>query len=163
MRAIRRRLRTCAWLALLSIMALSVGPTVSRLLLPAGVAFMSGSASRSLYEQSIGDATASLHVMGSAHQYHDDMAIVAAKAPKPSHPPAHEHALEHCGLCLLAAHAFTFVQERPEVTAFAECTRAVLDRIARSVPRLRCDWSPASSRGPPSPGLIPWDANARPT
>ena len=92
---------------------------------------------------------ASLQVMESAHHHHHDMATAAATAPAPLHPPAHEHALEHCGLCVLAAHAFTFVQERPALTAFVECTRPALDQITPAVPRLRCDWSPASSRGPP--------------
>jgi hypothetical protein len=63
--------------------------------------------------------------------------------------PAHEHALEHCGLCLLAAGAFAFVQERPVLAAFVECTHPAPRCVVAALPRLRCDWSPASSRGPP--------------
>lgn len=147
MRAVRRRLRACAGLALLSIFALAAGPTVSRLLLPARGAFISAAASHPLAEPAMSEATVPLHGMGSAHHHHHDMAM--ASVPAPSHAPSHDHALEHCGQCLLAAHAFTFVQERPALTAFVASTRPALDRIASTVPRLRCDWSPASSRGPP--------------
>jgi hypothetical protein len=145
MRAVRRRLRACAWLALLSIIALAAGPTVSRMLLPAGGAIMLGSGSHTLVEPATADATAA----GSAHHHHHGMVMGSTTAPVAPPAPAHEHALEHCGLCLLAAHAFTFVQHQPALTAFAGCTRPVLTPMAPAVPRLRCDWSPASSRGPP--------------
>ena len=148
MRAVRRRLRACAWLALLSIIALSAGPTVSRLLSPAVGAVTLGSSSHSL-AGAVGEAMDSPHGMGPAHHHHHDTAMAPETAPVPPHAPAHQHALDHCGLCLLAAHAFTFVQERPTLTAFVEFTRPAIDRIAPAVPRLRCHWSPASSRGPP--------------
>jgi len=149
MRAVRRRLRVCAWLALLSIIALATGPTMSRMLLPAGGAFMSGAESHSLAKAAVGEATVSPHGMGSAHHHHHEMANGPATAPVAPHTPAHEHALEHCGLCLLAAHAFTFIQDRPALAALVECTQAALSPIAPAVPRLRSDWSPASPRGPP--------------
>ena len=152
MHAVRRRLRACAWLALLSILALSAGPTISRLLLPPGGAVVSGAASHSMDERSMGEAMAAPDGMGSAHHRHHDIATAAATAPTPSHAPAHEHALEHCGLCLLAAHAFTFAQEWSALNAFVERTPPALNQLAAAVPRLRGDWSPASSRGPPLRG-----------
>src|SRR5450432_4143258 len=112
MRAVRRRLRAFAWLGILAIIALAAGPTVSRLLLPAADA-------------------------GSAHHHHQHSAMASGTAPAAPHAPAHEHALEHCGLCLLAAHAFTFVQERLALPAFVECARPVLTAIAPAIPRLR--------------------------
>ena len=106
---------------------------------------MLGSGSHALVVPATGDTTTS----GWAHHHHQGMAMVSTTAPAAPLAPAHEHALEHCGLCLLAAQAFTFVQDQPALTAWVECTRAVLTPIAPAVPRLRCDWSPASSRGPP--------------
>jgi hypothetical protein len=151
MRAVRRRLRVCAWLALLAILALAVGPTVSRLLLPAGNAFAPGTASQA--EPARGEATAPRHDIASTHHHHHhDMAMVPATTPAPTQPSPHEHALEHCGLCLLAAHGFTFVQDRPALVACIESTRPALDLITPALPRLRSDWSPASSRGPPLRG-----------
>jgi len=146
MRAVRRRLRACAWLALLAILALAVGPTVSRLLLPAGNVFASGTASR------MGEATVPRRDIESTHHHHHDMAMAPATTPVPTQPSPHEHALEHCGLCLLAVHGFAFVHDRPALTAFVESTRPALDRITPALPRLRSDWSPASSRGPPLRG-----------
>ena len=128
MHAVRRRLRACAWLALLSIGAVAVGPTVSRMLLPAGAA---------------------IHSAHAAHARHHDVALAPAAAPQTPAVPAHEHALEHCGLCLVAAHAFTFVEAPAALVAALECTRPALVALAPATPRLRCDWSPASSRGPP--------------
>ena len=152
MRAVRRRLRGCAWLALLAILALAVGPTVSRLLLPAGNVFAPGAASQALAELTRGEATVARHDIESTHHHHHDMAMAPATTPVPPHPPPHEHALEHCGLCLLAVHGFAFVQDRPALIAFIESTRPALDQIAPALPRLRSDWSPASSRGPPLRG-----------
>jgi len=128
MHAVRRRLRACAWLALLSISALAVGPTVSRMLLPAGASHLSAQG---------------------AHARHRHLAMMPAAAAQTPAVPAHEHALEHCGLCLLAAHAFTFVAEPPAPVAAVECIRPALVATPPAAPRLRCDWSPASSRGPP--------------
>jgi hypothetical protein len=120
------------------------------MLLPAGGAIVLAAGSQGLLEPAMGDATS----VGSAHHHHrHDMAMAPATTPVAPHAPAHEHALEHCGLCLLAAQAFTFVQDQPALNAFAECTRPVLTPMAPAVPRLRCDRSPASSRGPPAPGL----------
>lgn len=148
MRAVRRRLRACAWLALLSIVALAAGPTVSRLLLPVGGSLISGAATHSPVAHPTSEPTSSLQAIDS-WQHHQHAAMAAAAAPAPSHSPAHGHTLEHCGLCLLAAHAFTFVQENPALTGLVECTSPATDRTVPAVPRLRCDWSPASSRGPP--------------
>jgi hypothetical protein len=146
MRAVRRRLRACAWLALLSIAALAFGPTVSRILLPAGDASMSGAEAHARAQPAMGAATASALV----HQHQYDMAMGRAMAAREKpHVPMHEHTLEHCGLCLLAAQAFTFVHDQPALGAFVECTRAMLAPVAPAVPRPRSDWSPASSRGPP--------------
>ena len=67
------------------------------------------------------------------------MAMGSATAPVAPHAPAHEHSLEHCGLCLLAAHAFTFVQDQPAPAGLVECMRPVLrpDGTGRSAAALR--------------------------
>lgn len=145
MHAVRRRLRACAWLALLSIVALAAGPTVSRMLLPGSGAVLAGAGSQFLVEATPEEATVSSGAGRPAHHHHHAMAM--GQAPAPS--PAHDHALEHCGLCLLVAHGFTFVQEPPALTGLGGCVRPALTPIQPEVPLLRCNWSPASSRGPP--------------
>ncbi len=150
MRVVRRRLRACAWLALLSISALAVGPTVSRLLLPEGSPFVPATDIAHAPASHVhGQATAMSHAMAPAHRHLRVIASASAAQHEVPHPPMHEHALEHCGLCVLAAHAFTFSQERPELVAVSGSARLVLAPLAPSLPRLRLDWSPASSRGPP--------------
>jgi hypothetical protein len=141
MHVVRRRLRACAWLALLSIIALAAGPTVSRMRLPAnGAGVLEGGP----HLHASAATTGSMHEMGSAHHHHEG-------AMQPGTPPAlpHEHALEHCGLCLLAAHGFAFAHDPPALSAVRERLRLSKGQIAPAVPPLRCDWSPASSRGPP--------------
>lgn len=150
MRAVRRRLRACAWLALLSISSLAIGPTVSRLLLPAGSPFVSNAdLSRRAASHAHGEAAATSPAMALAHRHHQ--AIASASTPPTDTPrlPNHEHALEHCGLCVLAAHAFTFVQPQPGLVSASGSARLVLALATPNVPRLRLDWSPSSSRGPP--------------
>ena len=150
MRAVRRRLRAFAWLALLSISALAVGPTVSRLLLPAGSPFFpAADIAHAPASHVHGQATAMSHAMAPAHRHHHAIASASAALDEVPHAPRHEHALEHCGLCVLAAHALAILQERPEVVDVSDGTRLVLAPLPPGLPRLRVDWSPASSRGPP--------------
>jgi hypothetical protein len=106
---------------------------------------MLASDSHAVVESVTGDAATA----GSTHHHHHDLAMGSARAPVAPHAPAHEHVLEHCGLCLLAAHAFTFVPDQPALTAFVECSHPVPGLLAPAVPRLRWEWSPASCRGPP--------------
>ncbi len=149
MRAVRRRLRACAWLALLSISALAVGPTVSRLLLPAGSSFVPAlDVAHAPASHVHGPATVASHAMMPSHRHHAGASASTAPVEAPN-PPIHEHVLEHCGLCVLAAHAFTFVQDPPELVAVSVSAFRVLAPLVPSVPRLRLNWSPASSRGPP--------------
>jgi hypothetical protein len=156
MHAVRRRLRAWAWLALLSITALAGGPTLSRLLLPAVGPTLAAAVSHSPADPgSAVSAPAASPAMDMAHHHHDmamapgAMPGVPRALPTPLPVPAHEHALEHCGLCLLAAGAFAFVQERRVLAAFVECARPAARCVVAALPRLRSDWSPASSRGPP--------------
>ena len=62
--------------------------------------------------------------------------------------PAHSHTLDHCGLCAVAAAAFAFTASAPTLTRTGEVERAPVRAAAPAV-RLRLEWSPASSRGPP--------------
>ena len=150
MRAVRRRFRPYAWLALLSITALAICPTVSRMLLPGGGFAESASGAR-LNGDSEALATAgSPHGAGGTHDHHHhhDGAMQAGTMPA-SHAPSHQHALEQCGFCGLAAHAFAVVPVPAAVLVSSECGRRAYDEGAPAAPRPRCDWSPASSRGPP--------------
>src|SRR5450755_1302962 len=92
MHSLRRRLRLCVWLALLSITALAICPTVSRLLLPGGLVAPAASA----------------HGTGATHDHHAHHggAMQAGAMPVSSHVPSHQHSLEHCGFCVLAAQAY---------------------------------------------------------
>jgi len=152
MRAVRRRLRLYAWLALLSVGALAICPTVSRMLLPGG--FVESGAGVIASGSSATPATATLlHGAGAAHiHHHHDGAMHAGTMPVSPHAPSHQHALDHCGFCVLAAHAFAVVFPVPAaVLVSSEGGRRAYDESAPAVPRLRCDWSPATSRGPPLP------------
>jgi hypothetical protein len=133
MRAVRRRLRLYAWLALLAIAALAICPTVSRVFAP------DGSAAPPLL------GTGAAH----AHHHHHDGTMQAATTPVAPHVPSHQHSLEHCGFCVLAAHAFAVAPAPTAMLASSDCGRRAEIGRAPAVPRLRCDWSPASSRGPP--------------
>jgi hypothetical protein len=154
MRAVRRRLRLYAWLALLSVGALAICPTVSRVLLPVG-GFAESAPSARLRGDSEALATAALPHQADAAldhpRHHHDGAMHPGAMPVSPHSPSHRHALEHCGFCVLAAHAFAVVPVPAAVLVSSEDGRCAYDEGAPAVPRLRCDWSPASSRGPPLP------------
>jgi hypothetical protein len=152
MRAVRRHLRTWAWLALVSICGLALGPTVSRLLLPSSGAFEQPSSAQTRFPYPHEGLTSSLRGTDSSHHHHHEIATGSGPPPLTGNPPTHDHALEHCGLCLLAAHAFTFTQQSPGLIALRQRARPVNAAIATRLPRLRSDWSPASSRGPPPLG-----------
>ena len=152
MRAVRHRLRRYAWLAILAIAALAICPTISRLVLPEGFADVAHGAQPSRDSASI--AEPSPHGTGAAHdhyQHHDSMMLTGAM-PVSSHAPSHQHTLEHCGFCVLAAHAFAVAPAPAVVLTASDYGSQAYDGGAPAVPRLRCDWSPASSRGPPLRG-----------
>jgi hypothetical protein len=140
MHAVRRRLRLYAWLALLSITCLAICPSVSRLLVPARDAHQA--------------TAALLHGTGAGpgHHHHHDSAMQGGMLPASSHAPLHQHSLEHCGFCVLAAHAVAVAPVPAALFAASVCLRQAFNGNAAAAPRLRCDWSPASSRGPPLPG-----------
>jgi hypothetical protein len=150
MHAARRHLRAWAWLALVSIVGLALGPTVSRLLLPSSGAFEQPSGAQTRFPYPNEGVTTSPRGADSSHHHHHEIATGSGPSPLTGNPSTHDHALEHCGLCLLAAHAFTFIQQRPELVALRERARPVRAAMATRLPRLRFDWFPASSRGPPS-------------
>jgi hypothetical protein len=144
MHAVRRRLRLYAWLALLSIASLAVCPSVSRLLVPA----------RDLQPSADTQAVATAALPGGTgaahdHHHHHDGMMQAGMLPASSHAPSHQHSLEHCGFCVLAAHAVVVASVPAAVLAASDCGRQAFNARVLAVPRLRCDWSPASSRGPP--------------
>jgi hypothetical protein len=150
MRAVRRRLRLYVWLALLSITALAICPTVSRMVLPDGFVQYDHVAQASGDTRAV--ATAELpHEAGAAHdhRHHHVGTVETVPMPVSTHPPSHHHTLEHCGFCVLAAHAFAVAPVAAEVLVSSDCGRRPYNRGVLTVPRLRCDWSPGSSRGPP--------------
>ena len=140
MHAVRRRLRLYAWLALLSITCLAICPSVSRLLVPAPEMLQ---ASATLLHGSDVEP---------AHHHHHDGSMQGGMLPASSHAPLHQHSLEHCAYCVLAAHAVAVAPVPAPVLAATVCRRQAFDANAAAAPRLRCDWSPASSRGPPLRG-----------
>src|SRR5689334_5817056 len=134
MRSIRRRLRDCTWLALLAMLTLALGPTISRLTLPEepphGGAFavqapMDHAAMHHEAMHHDAMAMAAMH----AHRHH------AAPMPPSDAPlrgaPSHHHTLEHCALCAVAASAFAVAPSPPVVLAAAIEPRAV------AIPRVR--------------------------
>ena len=139
-------------MALIAVLGLALGPTVSRLLLPSAAALEQTSATPTSAPGQHDQPTTESGTTDSLHHHHHQLARGLGSAPPAGNRPAHDHALEHCGLCLVAAHAFTFTQELPELLVFLEPAQRVTGAIALRLPRLRSDWSPASSRGPPTPG-----------
>ena len=150
MRAVRRRLQLYAWLALLSIIALAICPTISRMALPEGFVKSAHGAQPSGDSRAIATA-ASPHGTNAEHGYHHHHGgtVQTGAMPVSPHVPSHHHTLEHCGYCVLAAHAFVVAPAPAAVLVSSDCGRRAYNRGALAVPRLRCDWSPASSRGPP--------------
>ena len=126
MHAIRRRLHACTWIALLAIAGLAVGPTISRLTLPAV------------------EAPLAMH-----HVAMHDAAM--HEAPSPT-PPAHSHALDHCALCVLALFAFAIAPPPPLVAAPADAWRPLAPPRLAHVSPCRDTWSSIGARGPPALG-----------
>ena len=125
----RCRLRAFAWLACVAIAGLAIGPSISRV----------------LYAQ----ATLAQHgaALSGAH-HHDNHHPDDAAPDSSTHAPSHAHTLDHCGLCVVASCAIVVSTLAPSSTPAPSSERVVADATV-AVPRLRCDWSPASSRGPP--------------
>jgi hypothetical protein len=155
MHAIRRHLRACTSIALVAIALLAVGPTISRLTLPEVT--MPLAADRVAMHQA---ATHHAPLDGTAAVMVDGIAIAAvhaghhapeepAGAPTPA-PPAHQHTLEHCALCVVALFAVAVAPPPPSVVVPAAAPLSVaISRHAGIAPG-RDTWSPTGSRGPPA-------------
>jgi hypothetical protein len=150
MGSIRRRLRVFTWVALLAMVAIALGPTISRLTVPE--------------EPSRGDvfaldvpvdhgamhrAAMSTGAIDAQHRHVGVIAATAAPASPPTSPP-HCHTLERCALCAVAASAFAVAPPPPTVMAVATVRRQVAVLAERGLVPGRSPWSPATSRGPPA-------------
>jgi len=150
MHALRRRLRGCTWLALLAMVALALGPTISRLALPeepsprAALALGAPMDDAAMHHAAMDPAAMHAH-------HHHAASIDASNAPaSPPTRPAHHHTLEHCALCAVAATAFAVAPAPPLVIAAASVPRNVAALPERGLKPGRTPRSPASSRGPPT-------------
>jgi len=155
MHAIRRHLRACTSIALVAIALLAVGPTISRLTLP--------EATTPLTADRVAMHHATMHhapVDGAAVVMVDWIAMRAvhadhhapeepAGAPLPA-PPAHQHTLEHCALCVVALFAFAVAPPPPSLAAPAAAPLPVASSRSAGIAPGRDTWSPTGSRGPPA-------------
>ena len=151
--AIRRRLHACTWLALTAMLALAIGPTISRLTLPetGGPMGMDHAAMHhaALHHAGMnggdGVAMADAQAMPAVHHHHSH-----PPAGPASPPPGHTHSLEHCALCVVALSAFAVAPAPlPLVTPVCAPLQEPLPRD-RGVAPGRDIWSPIGSRGPPA-------------
>jgi len=159
MRALRRRLRGCTWLALLAMLTLAFGPTISRLTLPEDAqldhalaleapvdhAAMHHAAAATPMHAAAMDAVAT-----HAHHHH---ATPLADAQPPVSPPAappHHHTLAHCALCALAAGAYAVAPTLTLIALAAPARRSAARIPERGPAPGRTPRSPATSRGPPA-------------
>ena len=150
MRSFRQHLRACTWLAVLAMLTLALGPTVSRLTLPE-----EPSRAHAFALEVPMDHAAMHHAaldMAAMHGHHHHPAgMIATKGPtSPPTQPAHHHTLEHCALCAVAASAFAVAASPPVVVAVATVRRNTAVPAARRPAPGRTLWSPTTSRGPPA-------------
>jgi hypothetical protein len=136
---IRRRLKTFVWVALLAFVGLAVAPTISRAIRNGDEPLSHDGHS---HEQMAAMASASAH----HHHGHDHSDGGAPPAPTPGQ---HEHSIDHCVMCVVAGWAFALAATPPEVDVRDAAETEVLGSTT-APPRWRDDWSPATSRGPPS-------------
>jgi len=130
--ALRYRLKSLVWLALLAMFGVALGPSISRALGPV--------ATPGPHEHHMA-AGAHPHTMGGV----------------PTHPAEHSHGstdpsclLDCCALCAVAASPFSGVAVSvPQLAAVDRAAAPPADRSAAS-PDERELWSSASPRGPPS-------------
>ncbi|MGZ3197991.1 MAG: DUF2946 family protein [Caldimonas sp.] len=140
-RALRRRLRGFVWLCLIAMAGLAIAPTISRALLPEHPDSALPQAIAALH--STEDPSLQPHAAG--HHVHHHAAADSAGSP-PSH---HQHSLDHCALCAIAASAWTLdsVLAGPVVDSFAPDTQVP---TPGAPPARRLERLPATWRGPPS-------------
>jgi hypothetical protein len=149
MRTFRQRLHGCTWLAMLAMLTLALGPTVSRLTLPEEPSHGEAIAFEVPIDHAAMPQAAMNRVAMHAHQ-HDPAAMVATKTPALPAQPAHHHTLEHCALCAVAASAFPVAASPPVIIAVATLRRDIAVLVERGPAPGRTPWSPATSRGPPA-------------
>jgi hypothetical protein len=145
MRSFRRHLRACTWLAVLAMLTLALGPTISRLTLPE-----EPSRPHAFAIEVPMDHAAVHHAalaMTAMHGHHHHPAGMVPTSP-PTQPVNH-HTLEHCALCAVAASVFTVAAPPPVVVAVATVRRNTAVPAARRPAPGRTLWSPTTSRGPP--------------
>jgi hypothetical protein len=134
----RRQLKKFAWVALLAFVGLAVAPTISRAIhLGDGAQLLA--AGGNLHPAGMG-STAAHHHHGAGHP---------DGSTAPPSPAGHQHSLDHCAMCLVAACAFA-LGVAPPVLAVQTIGDEQVITPTSAAPRFSDDWSPATSRGPPS-------------
>jgi Protein of unknown function (DUF2946) len=132
-------LKSCVWVALIAILGVALGPSISRALAPAALHASGATAQR-------------MDMAAHAHMGH--MAPMAASAQPDSgaHPDAPGHSsclLDCCALCAVAASPFAAVALFvPVWSATESAARPPADR-SQARPDPRAAWPRASPRGPP--------------
>jgi Protein of unknown function (DUF2946) len=127
---VRRRFKLLARLALIAMLGLALGPTVSRALHAARA------------------ADAPVHEAAEPHHHHDASGLHGS-AHHTSQPAGGAHdPLDHCGLCAVAGSPCSPSAPPHLPAADVACSRVPATRIlSRGRPRPR--WSRARPRGPP--------------
>jgi hypothetical protein len=129
--AIRLRLKTFTWLALVTICGLALGPSISRAL----------AATHAADAMSLGgDCPVHSHLAASLPGHTDH----------PGGPSPSPDSLDCCGLCAVAASPLAAIDPFVSALVFAEISSVLLlpgDATARSAQRT--PWSAAAPRGPP--------------
>jgi hypothetical protein len=150
MHAIRRRLRSCTWLAVVAMTLLALGPTISRLTLPEAGTPLAPAGTAPHRTSHRGDALAMANgaAMPAGHTHHHH---VPAGDDEPQ-LPAQPHPLEHCALCVVALFAFAVALSAPTLAAPLVAAATVALPRERGTFLGRDTWSPATSRGPPALG-----------
>ena len=133
----RRKLKEFVWIALLAFVGLAVAPTISRAIHLGKAGWAGGGIGhQQIAAAGSGSAAHHGHHHGTSRQPSDGLAD-------------HRHSLDHCGLCVVAAHGFALAAEPPARSAFQVAFGPAIEAVIVTPP-LRDDWSPATSRGPPA-------------
>jgi len=145
--ALRHRLKSFVWVALLAICGVALGPTISRTL---GLAMVhAGDAAGQRMDT--GAHAAMVGMDHRAHMAHMASAARQAPAEDPSNGPGHSSCvLDCCALCAVAASPFTSVALFVPVWSAAESVATAPADRSRARPDQRAPWPRAAPRGPPA-------------
>lgn len=133
MTAIRRRFRSLAWVAIVAMFGLAIGPSISR----------------ALAADASGTMAMGMTCLGMGHE-HMAMRMHGSSLPQPGTPAHAPDSLDCCALCAVASTPLAAVGFFvPEMGVVAIASVAPLERAA-APPWHRELWSTAVPRGPPS-------------